>query len=688
MRGFQPAKGKAKPFANGGPVRGPGTGTSDDVQTEVPEGTYIMPADSTQAVGQEQLAAMGTDAKGVPVNLSNGEFKLPPEQVHAIGVQALDQMKDATHTPVAARGFAPAGQQEAEPPMFFANGGVVEEEKHQPTSPTNIYPQSSPSAGANVYGAAGFSADQLGSSGRIAKVPDTIGQQPGRQVAAPAAAPATSQGMSDAQRATAIGQIPTGGLTAPAASAPAAPVAAPAQSPAASGFMPGTRAVFNESGKAISDLAAQGRYGAAAGETARAALSYVPAVVDDVVGGAIRAVGPTVMDAGKQFLGIGDAAAAPAPAASPAPARPGATPAAPAAAGLPAGAGRGSVNPPLANPAAPAPTSTTPAAATEVSPGVFRSGNSFGDSAQAVADIQGRPAGLPSRQNMAAADALAARSQQDSLARGFQPGQGAAAAPLSAPAVSHSGNDWAARQRLKDLETAASSITNRPEWRSGSSTPAWGNRQSAGIVDPDGKIGRFNAALQADLAAQGKAPELQQRTNEVNAGLQRAAMAEAGANERNAADNATRMADVTARGLTDRGRLALEQSRAAMDNQVRGFEVRGAQRQEQLQQRYAAAKTDQERQAISKEIRDLSGKPLESPWKLQVTPAVKNADGSTSEGSIVRWNGQTGEVQLVGPQSAKPSDNHIAALRANPSQADFFDQVYGKGAAARALGKA
>lgn len=256
---------------------------------------------------------------------------------------------------------------------------------------------------------------------------------------------------------------------------------------------------------------------------------------------------------------------------------------------------------------------------------------------------------------MAAADALAARSQQDSLARGFQPGQGAAAAPLSAPAVSHSGNDWAARQRLKDLETAASSITNRPEWRSGSSTPAWGNRQSAGVVDPDGKIGRFNAALQADLAAQGKAPELQQRTNEVNAGLQRAAMAEAGANERNAADNATRMADVTARGLTDRGRLALEQSRAAVDNQVRGFEVRGAQRQEQLQQRYAAAKTDQERQAIAKEIRDLSGKPLESPWKVQVTPAVKNVDGSTTEGSIYRYNTQTGEVQQVGQQSgAKP----------------------------------
>ena len=112
MRGFQPAKAKAaKPFANGGPVRGPGTGTSDEVQDEVPEGTYIMPADSTQAVGADQLASMGArgfvpGSEKVPVQLSNGEYKLPPEQVHAIGVQTLDQMKDATHQPVA-RGFNP-----------------------------------------------------------------------------------------------------------------------------------------------------------------------------------------------------------------------------------------------------------------------------------------------------------------------------------------------------------------------------------------------------------------------------------------------------------------------------------------------------------------------------------------------------------------------------------------------------
>jgi hypothetical protein len=30
--------------------------------------------------------------------------------------------------------------------------------------------------------------------------------------------------------------------------------------------------------------------------------------------------------------------------------------------------------------------------------------------------------------------------------------------------VAHSGNDWAARQRLKNLETSASSIMNTQRW--------------------------------------------------------------------------------------------------------------------------------------------------------------------------------------------------------------------------------
>lgn len=112
-------------YADGGKVTGPGTGTSDDIEAVVPEGSYIMPADSTEQIGEQNLAGIGSP---VPVNLSNGEYQLPPEQVHAVGVQALNQMKDATHTPSAgeaARGFSPAGRgEEGKPELFFADGGL------------------------------------------------------------------------------------------------------------------------------------------------------------------------------------------------------------------------------------------------------------------------------------------------------------------------------------------------------------------------------------------------------------------------------------------------------------------------------------------------------------------------------------------------------------------------------------
>ena len=106
MRGFNP-KGarRAKKFANGGMVRGPGTGTSDDIETEVPEGSYIMPADTTATLGPQALAGMGGargfPARGnpVPVNLSNGEYKMPPKQVHAVGKRSIKSRTPRIHRP-------------------------------------------------------------------------------------------------------------------------------------------------------------------------------------------------------------------------------------------------------------------------------------------------------------------------------------------------------------------------------------------------------------------------------------------------------------------------------------------------------------------------------------------------------------------------------------------------------------
>lgn len=61
-RGF-PMPGGMQPqpesFANGGMVRGPGTGTSDSVKDAVPPGTYIMPADSTRQIGEQNMGRAG-----------------------------------------------------------------------------------------------------------------------------------------------------------------------------------------------------------------------------------------------------------------------------------------------------------------------------------------------------------------------------------------------------------------------------------------------------------------------------------------------------------------------------------------------------------------------------------------------------------------------------------------------------
>lgn len=610
---------KAMGYANGGPVRGSGTGTSDEVQDAVPEGTYIMPTDSTRAIGEQNLAVMG-GGKKVPVNLSNGEFKLPPEQVHAIGVQALDRMKDATHTPVAARGFAPGARQQAEPPLFFADGGVVDEENAR----------------------------------RFVKVPETIGHQPGRQQPTATATPAAPQGMSDAQRAAAIGQIPTGGITAPARQAPAAAPAAPAAAsvqPSSVGFMPGTRAVFNESGKAIGDLAGQGRYGAAAGEAARAALAYLPAIADDVIGGAARAVLPGIADAGKQFLGMNNNASAtepPTPAA-PAPAAPPVSPGGNSAYGLGSSVPdlRKSGALPSGETAAPPPPADTPTSPTappgnEVAPGVYSHGR--GQYSDNAAGMGFAPAftGRPNAQNMAAADALAGRDSQRSMGAVLSAQQPQTPA-VQAPTALHSGNSWQARNDLRNLEVAASSIAHQ----SGRVTNDRGRVINPGVGD-NGAREAYLAAVKNDLALRGAQPGLDAAAMRENASLQREGMQQSGFDRRAAMQQAGETGRANVRNAIDQGRLNLDQ-------QVRGFDIRAGERQERLYQKYEAAKSPEEKSAIAQQIRDLSGKQTESPWKIQVTPATKNADGSTTEGSIYRYNGQTGQVERVDAGATAPA---------------------------------
>ncbi len=717
MRGFQPAAQRAaqqkKGYAEGGMVRGPGTGTSDEVPEEVAEGSYIMPADSTREVGEEALERMGArgfpvggPGAGVPVNLSNGEFKLPPEQVHSIGVQALDQIKAATHQP-AARGFAPgaragmAGRPEPEPRQFFADGGLVEDERRKPVSPSNIFPQASPSAGANIYGAAAQStSDRLGSSGQFATVPASIGQQPGR-TPAPGAMPAASPGVAqaDAERQALVDQIPAGRGFAPAAAAarpsasPSAPVprgfapgAAAAPVPAAAPTVPARSALgfvadaFPNTTRAVQGAMddartayQQGGLGAALGQSARVAGTPLVGLADDVMGSAARALDPAAQ-ALKTFV-TGDAS----PIGQPdAPAGTAATPRAPAAA--PAAApnpadqrlAAGTQQPPQGSLAAPA--------VNEVSPGVFRVDNSYGDSA-AAAMAGAAPRGLPSAQNLAAANALS--EQQGSAgaggagARGFQPGM--RPAPAQAPALGFApafsgvigqqgnGNMWSRtpEQQRQDAATQATSI-HRP-------TAALGA-----------------AALQAmgaqDLEKVRGAAGLAQESMRQSGALDREGLQQGGANAREALRAGV---DLQRVGLESQ-RVGLEGRKVNSQVETQGYTNRALAQQEKLRALLTDPKaTETERLNAQQALRAMAGKSDQDHWKPVALQGGTDAQGNKTESILGAVNERTGEMRRMNASDwPKPLDNHIAALKANPQQAAMFDAIYGPGAARRVVGGA
>lgn len=245
---------KPRGFKAGGMVRGPGTGTSDSIPKDVPPGTFILPADSTKAVknvpvqlsngelevapemvraiGAAVLAAINGSDKGGKDEA--GEYDTPigktddgrkqytcdkcggagcddctdgvwtegdeesdgdadkdhdadgdGDKAQEVGTAVLMALKSLTHE--TAEGGKAEGQEQAtgiedeggrpdepvrpsgfKPRQFFASGGMVKDEEE----------------------------DGFGSSGKFAKVPDGIGNQPGRTptpiapvVQAPTAAP-------------------------------------------------------------------------------------------------------------------------------------------------------------------------------------------------------------------------------------------------------------------------------------------------------------------------------------------------------------------------------------------------------------------------------------------------------------------------------------------------------------------
>lgn len=614
----------------------------------------------SKAQAGAKLAQLQNQAPdSIPGMFKPGEFVLPPDTVHAMGgKQALQNVVDATHTPVTPQGQPVAGRglkvPQQQPEVFFANGGAPEDQlaKRAPVSPSNIFPQASPSAGANIYAGAGLSREQLGSSGKLAQVPAGIGGNP----SAPAPKPNSFGDAAAATRNTDVKQVSApapasmGATSAPAASAP--PASAPtASAPPSTVTLPAapasnTAQYFDDRTDDVANRWKAGDVSGAIGSAVRTGIGTVGMAgveaLDKTFTPAFNAVGGFAQG----LLGLNDAQAAPASTAAPA-SNPAATP--PAKAAVPDGythKSQGTMGPPDLSklsgqtaaeaPSAPATSASQPG---ELPTGVYNHGRGqYSDQAAGM----GFPAGFtgrPNAQNMAAAANLSAGNAAPAAGQAQEGGFG-----FSAPAVAHSGNDWAARQRLKDMETAASSITNRAEWRNGSSAPAWSSRQQPGINDADGKIARFNAATQADLVAQGKAPDAQLKTNELNAGLQRAAMAEAGADRRAQGQLGLGFGQL-ALGAQ---RNQLDAQRISNDERLRAPQIRAAERLGQLQDAYINAKTPEEQAAIAAQIRAYSGKVEEDRWKAVALQGGTDAQGNKTESLLGAVNERTGEMRRMG----------------------------------------
>lgn len=617
---------EADSYANGGMVRGKGTGTSDEIQDEVPDGTYIMPADTTKTVGADALRKLGNG--NVPVNLSNGEFKMPPEQVHAVGVQALNQIKDATHTPVQ-RGL-PIQTRDGEPRMFFNGGGDADLEKWQQAS--DALRQSNDRIAASQGRMNIQQPDGRFDENKLAKAAEMVRASQERIAANRAQAATDLDNIKQQQAATQNMNSRTGGAGVTGLS--------PAGEMVAKGFRSREQAAQQMEG---------------AGNSAGAAGARASNLIQSF-GSAFDAIGQTTRDKASQGLdpvfrfgsaltgGNGGMATSLTPNDKPATA---AAEVPPPATSVPAS----DIVPPAADktPGASTDNSPTGSSNTAPAPRQVEGTNAYEHSRGNYSD---NPAGMgfgnftgqPNAQNMNAANALSARYGNE--VRGMALGGGQPQTQqINAPTVLSSANDWASRNALRNMGVSANSIMNRPGGASGSVSGGRGrNRQQPQASDPTGAVARYNAAVSADLQKQGMQPQGDLAAMKENAALQREGLQQDGANNRLSSQNDLK-----------RQELGMLADKNAQDSQMRGFDFRQAQRKEGILAQYDKATTPEARDALIKQFPDVFGRDKNATWKGIALQGGTDALGNKTESTLAAYNEGTGEFRRFDQGAQQPS---------------------------------
>lgn len=717
-------------YRDGGPVRGPGTGTSDDVLDRVRPGTFIMPADSVRQIGHDTLAKAG---ERVPVRLSNGEHKLSPDQVYAIGLQTLHQLKDATHTPVADR--RPASRQSARERLLrLADGGMVSDVTRVGNSYSggnvggNITVNGQAPGGTVSQVSAGASAQApapaaaAASAAAPAANPAAGAATPGATAGTPAtAAPAAPMGWAErnAQRSlevTASSILPSKERDAAQSrletmnqpAAPAAPAAPGAPAVPAAAALPGAAPAVASAAAGLGVPGAVAKAPTTPAVPARAPYTgtSLPARTGFADGGVVdprqRRGGlqgvaerlaqiPTGgypkapaadgsqdrwsnTETGRNLSNIAAALPGSVGSALPAVARTGGAistgidQATRLLSGLAAGGGLSAAVVPTAGAATPSPAGAGAGAGRgSVNPPMVDPSAPL--PTQSPASGMTPPPAADSTSDGATPNSQAAQPRVSSARDrliAIASQVPADDAGIQAQPIRHSGNDWQARKNLENAHTAASSITN---------TRRWGGRGAENSPD----MLEYRAALANDNALQQAEPALQQE------GMRQRGLS---ARERLIQLAENMRASVGAERFDEANRIAAGE--LGLKQNAAGFQNRAAQRLENAQVAYERASTPAQRISARDRLLALAGKAHEDQWKAVALQGGMDAMGNKTESILGAVNERTGEMRRMensarAPARTPPPDA-VEMLRGNPALAARFDEFYGAGAARQAMG--